>query len=199
MAHGAKAKVSTGVRTELLAEYASLREEILKRIGFRQQLNTILLSAAVALLGALVVVGHVAIAFILPVLVVFMALSWVHNDFRIGQLGKHIREEIETSLDGVCWETSIQGMRDRPNGGWPWRRTVVSQTGVFLVVQAASVLLGVLNLAPSQDKSASAAAAAAAAAAQSEMKLVLIHVGVACVVVMLIIMVDGFRRAKKLA
>jgi len=190
--------IGDGVRTELLAEYASLREEILKRIGFRQQLNTILLSAAVALLGALAVFGHVAIAFILPVLVVFMSLSWVHNDFRIGQLGKHIREKIETKLAGVRWETAIQGMRDRPNGGWPWRRTVVSQAGVFFVVQAASVLLGVLNPAPSQDESASAEAVATAAA-QSEMKLVLIHVGVACVILMLIIMVDGFRRSKKLA
>lgn len=144
MGNDAKPTIGDGERKELLAEYSSLREEIQNRIEFRHKLNTILLSATAAILGATAVTEQAALAYILPVLVAFLALAWVQNDFRIGQLGKHIRERIEARLDGLSWETEVQRMRTERKGLRHWRRTVVAQTGVLLVAQAASVVLGSL-------------------------------------------------------
>ena len=172
--------VSEGERLEILAEYATLRTEILKRIGFRHQLNAISLTATGAILGAVVVVGSAYVALILPLLIPFLALAWVQNDFRIGQLAAHIRKHIESRLEGITWETEVQKGRNEPKGHWHWRRTVVAQTGVFIVIQAISIILGswedgALSFEPE-----------------------LVGVGLVAAVVVVFIMRGGARRCEKL-
>src|SRR5690348_4312225 len=85
--------------TVRLAEYATLRAEILKRFEVHFQLVSLAIVAAGTLLfagvqsadrrvGAVLVLSYPFLAFLL-------AAVWGHSDRRIGQLGAYIRERIE--------------------------------------------------------------------------------------------------------
>jgi len=142
---GGDERVPEGLRSELLAEHAALRAEILKRIEFRHQLTAIALTAAAALLSAGVASGNAAVMLILPLLIPFLAIAWVHNDLRVGDIAIHIRTRIEAVLPGITWETRLQESRSEKGGHLRWRRTVVSQLGVFVVIQVIGVSVGVLR------------------------------------------------------
>jgi hypothetical protein len=95
-------------------QYNSLREEILTRIKLRQQLLFFSLALASALLGFLEKLPIAA--FLYPIFSTFVALSWIQNDNRIGELGSYIREYIENCkkdnkedkiIVGLGWETHI--------------------------------------------------------------------------------------------
>jgi len=173
--------LSDGERRELLAEYASLRTEILKRIEIRHQLNFILLTATAAILGVVTTANNFAVAMILPILVLFIAMSWVQNDYRVGQLGAHIRDYIEGPLRTISWETKIQEKRDERRGHWHWRRTVVAQAGVFILIQASSVILGSLD-----------------GEANLQFYPALVTVGSIAAALVLVIMVDALLRCEKI-
>ena len=89
----------------LLAEYAQLKGEILKRSEFQHQL----ISIALVALGALAAVGlkdspSALLAY--PMLALFLGASWSYNDIQIAQLGVYIRYRIEDQLigQGLGWE-----------------------------------------------------------------------------------------------
>jgi len=126
----------------LLAEYAALRAEILSRIQFRQQLTGLTLAATAALLGAGMTLENPTIALVLPVLIPFLALSWVHNDLRVGAIAEYIRTHIEVLLPDMQWETRMQETRVAGPDRRRWRTTVVCQAAVFAVIQAFAVLIG---------------------------------------------------------
>ena len=93
----------------LLAEYAQLKAEILKRSEFQHQL----ISIALVALGALVSVGLkdspiAVLAY--PMLAMFLASAWTYNDAQIAQLGIYIRYRIEENLigEGLGWEHAIK-------------------------------------------------------------------------------------------
>ena len=93
----------------LLAEYAQLKAEILKRSEFQHQL----ISIALVALGALVSVGlkDAPIAVLAyPMLAMFLASAWTYNDAQIAQLGIYIRYRIEENLigEGLGWEHAIK-------------------------------------------------------------------------------------------
>src|SRR6266446_5743070 len=92
----------------LLAEYAQLRSEILKRSEIQHQL----ISIALVALGALISVGlkdspSALLAY--PMLAMFLSAGWSYNDIQIAQVGIYIRHRIEERLagDGLGWEHAI--------------------------------------------------------------------------------------------
>lgn len=89
----------------LLAEYAQLKGEILKRSEFQHQL----ISIALVALGALAAVGlkdspSALLAY--PMLALFLGAAWTSNGIQISQLGIYIRYRIEKRLIGQYggWE-----------------------------------------------------------------------------------------------
>lgn len=92
----------------LLAEYAQLKGEILKRSEFQHQL----ISIALVALGALITVGvrdSPAALLAYPMLALFLSAAWSYNDAQIAQLGIYIRHRIEEKLigEGLGWEHAI--------------------------------------------------------------------------------------------
>jgi hypothetical protein len=91
----------------LLAEYAQLKGEILKRSEFQHQL----ISIALVALGGLAAVAlkdsnspSALLAY--PMLALFLGAAWSYNDIQIAQLGVYIRYRIEDQLigQGLGWE-----------------------------------------------------------------------------------------------
>jgi len=81
----------------LLAEYAQLKAEILKRSEIQHQLVSITLVA----LGGLAAVGlkdSPAALLAYPMLALFLGASWSYNDIQIAQIGIYIRYRIEERL-----------------------------------------------------------------------------------------------------
>ncbi|MCC6613686.1 MAG: hypothetical protein IT320_09430 [Anaerolineae bacterium] len=124
-------------RTVLMAEYGTLRQEILKRIELRQQLVSMTLTLAAVFLG--VGLGTGTIALIYPVLAALLALAWRQNDFRTRRAAEYIREHHEKRLKGLGWETYCQEQRR------DWRHVVMAHGGVFLVTQMLAVLVGIFS------------------------------------------------------
>ena len=94
---------------QVLAEYAALRGEVTSRITTRWQIEmvTILFSTGfVALASTEAVSGFLCVA--APLVVLLLAAAWAHNDSRIAQIGRFIREEIENCHDGIRWEGHLR-------------------------------------------------------------------------------------------
>src|SRR5438874_2032447 len=97
------------VRALLLVEqYISLRNEIEKRIEIRQQILalTLLVAGTFLTVGVQPNVPEVVLLFY-PIIAMFLAALWEHNDLRVGQLNFYIRTEVEKHLGrfGPGWET----------------------------------------------------------------------------------------------
>ncbi|MBZ0289043.1 MAG: hypothetical protein K8I30_15600 [Anaerolineae bacterium] len=127
-------KLDPDRRAALLAEYATLREEILRRIELRQQLISITLTIAAVFLG--VGLGSSTVAFVFPPLAALLALAWRQNDFRTRRLAEYIREHQEKEIDGLGWERYCQTNRR------DWRGVVIAHAGTFLLVQLLAVGVG---------------------------------------------------------
>lgn len=90
-------------------EYESLRAEINSLLNLRHQMLTI----SITLFGLLLAFGTkekligTVIFSIFPVINVFFVIGWTHYDFRIGEIGKYIRLEIEPFLPPMNWETNV--------------------------------------------------------------------------------------------
>jgi hypothetical protein len=128
----------------LVAEYVSLRTEIVKRIELRQQYVTISLAIAGAFLGASVAFSSSPVALIFPLLAPFLAIGWVQNDLRVWDVAQYIRERYERPGSGLGWETRAQNEREAKRNS-PWRLVVVSHGGVLVFTQALAVALGLMG------------------------------------------------------
>jgi len=114
----------------LLAEYAQLKAEILKRSEFQHQL----ISIALVALGALVSVGlkESPIAVLAyPMLAMFLAAAWIYNDGQIAQLGIYIQYRIEERLigEGLGWEHAIKADPASPIIG---KRIRIATRGILI-------------------------------------------------------------------
>lgn len=118
-------------------EYNALRNEILKRIELRQQLIAISLTLA----GAFLSVGLSTdlVVLIYPPLATFLALGWAQNDFRIRDLAKYIRDNLESARTGLLYETYVQKTRKESKGLGAWRIVVFSHSGIFLFTQLMAI------------------------------------------------------------
>lgn len=92
----------------MLAEYAVLRDEILRRYEVRtKMIETTLVATGVIWTAAFQSTQLAPILLVYPVLVLFLALGWASHGIVIGELGKYIRERIEPCDSGLRWETLI--------------------------------------------------------------------------------------------
>jgi hypothetical protein len=127
----------------LKLEYSTLRSEIIQRIGLRQQLLSIALTITGVVLGF--GINNGTIAFILPLLILFLVIAWTQNDTRIRDAAIHIRDNIEPIVPGLQWETNVQKDREATDS-IKWRRTILSHGGVFVFAQLIAILIGVFQV-----------------------------------------------------
>ena len=127
---------------KLAIEYGALRAEVLKRIELRQQFASITLAIAGIFLSIGVTTDTVVLVY--PLLVVFLATGWAHNDWRISEASIYIRECIETKTPYLHWETFVRQTRDvtRTHG---WRQLLLSYGGIFILTQLAAIAIGVFR------------------------------------------------------
>jgi hypothetical protein len=121
-------------------EYTALREEILKRIESRQQLISITLTIAAAVLGVGWTSGAV-ILLLYPLIAALMAAGWAQNEILIRQISAYIRENLEGKVTEPGWErTSRAQMSATMVFGWPIE--VLSLGGIFVLTQVMALALG---------------------------------------------------------
>jgi hypothetical protein len=154
----------TAIRKDFpLTEYESLRDEITTRLELRQQMFTFVLIVA----GTFLSLGFQSLALsmaslVYPVIGVFLAAYFEHNDEKIGSLSAYLRRfEEKYQLQG--WETYRQGKRQKKKGEIPPFSTVLrsfsfpviglfissslgslsfSARGLFLTTQVLSLAIG---------------------------------------------------------
>jgi hypothetical protein len=128
-------------------EYATLREEVLKRIESRQQTISIALTLAGAFLGLGWNAGAVVIL-IYPLIAFLLAVGWAQNEIFIMQINAYIREHLEGEHTGLGWQRfSQKGMSELRIFGWPLE--ILAIGGIFILTQIMAVGLGSFRFANS--------------------------------------------------
>lgn len=117
-------------------EYATLRDEILKRIEIRHQIVSLHLVVA----GSFLTIGAqpdmpAVVLLVYPVLTMFIAASWARNDSRIKYIGVYIRDYIEILTQYVLWETHRLEEVAKPGFLKLSRLRIFSTMGLFLITQ----------------------------------------------------------------
>jgi len=127
-------------------EYTTLRNEILQRIGLRQQL----VSIALTLAGIFLSVGlsNELVSLIYPPLALLLAFGWAQNDFRIREISTYIRKYLEGKESGLAYETLTQNHRQKAKGLSAWRFVVISHGGMFLLTQIMAIMVEILRFQP---------------------------------------------------
>ena len=88
-----------------VAEFSCLRDEILKRIEFQNQIvNLTLVIAGSVVSFAFGFRNGALILPIYPVIAFGLAASWEQHNLRIRQLGVYIRKRLETRTSDKGWE-----------------------------------------------------------------------------------------------
>jgi len=127
----------------ILAEFAALRNELLKRTEIQSQLTTFALIAV----GTLIPIGlQTSTLAILayPVLGLFISAMWLLQDIRIQQVGRYIREKIENRLpeQALGWERS----RSSAKLLGPLSSIVlISSRAILIGTQLFAILVALLN------------------------------------------------------
>jgi 8-oxo-dGTP diphosphatase len=125
-----------------LAEYAALRSEILKRVEMRQQILIFTLVIAGTLLTLGLKFDEISVLVIFPILAMLLALVWMQNDLRIGEIGEFIRKRV--ILNDLRWEAFIR----QEYANRRLRPMEVSAWGVFLVTEALSLGIVISKMLP---------------------------------------------------
>jgi hypothetical protein len=125
----------------ILAEYNVLRAEILKRIEIRNSIVFGTLTFAGVLLGF--GLSNAKLALIYPVISLFLAAAWVQNDVLISDLGRYIRDHLETSPIGLKWETHRQHTRVSKKRDWKQPSAALSSGGVFFITQLVAMIVAI--------------------------------------------------------
>ncbi|MBZ0286624.1 MAG: hypothetical protein K8I30_03350 [Anaerolineae bacterium] len=121
-------------------EYASLRDEILRRQDARQQT----LSVAMTLAGAFLGIGWNAgpvVLLLYPLIALLLAVSWAQNEVFIKQINAYIRERLEGDDSGLGWQSySAQRGSELRIMGWPIE--ILAIGGIFVLTQLMAIGLG---------------------------------------------------------
>lgn len=124
-------------------EYASLREEVLKRIESRQQTISIALTLAGAFLGLGWNAGAVVIL-IYPLIALLLAVGWAQNEVFVMQINAYIRDHLEGEGSGLGWQRfNQQNKAELRVFGWPLE--VLAIGGIFILTQFMALGLGGLR------------------------------------------------------
>jgi hypothetical protein len=128
--------------SKLAVEYKALRDEIVKRIGLRQQTLSITLTIAGVFLG--IGVTTQAVALVYPPLAMFLAIGWAQNDLRIRHAATYIRDHLEAKTPHLGWETHVHQRREETRGR-AFRLVILSHGGVFVLTQVVAIVIGLLT------------------------------------------------------
>ena len=125
-------------------QYSSLRSEIEKRLDIRQATLTFTLVLAGTFLSVAAQPGiAAATAFYYPVIALFLAAAWTHNDVKIGQISQYIKLEIEQHMLFTGWEAYRKATFDGTHPLTPKRGLISFSTrGTFLATEALALLVG---------------------------------------------------------
>jgi hypothetical protein len=139
-----------------IAQYTSLRDEIVQRVQARQQMWSSLLVIA----GAFLSIGSQSglspwIAPLYPLITLCLAANWAHNDQRITQLVTYIRQEVEVPGVFSGWETYRSKTFRKRASPLRWRHPqslliglhALSAQSVFAITQGLATLIGLARLA----------------------------------------------------
>ena len=128
----------------ILAEYQTLRDDILKRIEFRYQLINLLLVVA----GAFFTLGlqpniPSSVLLIYPILALFLTAGWAHNGVVMVKIGDYLREELEVKTVGLKWHTRIATSYPQFSG-FSFLGTI-STSGLVLTTQVLALVLALIR------------------------------------------------------
>jgi hypothetical protein len=121
-------------------EYQTLRAEVISRIEVRSQITF----GVVTVAGVLYSFGlsNPAVAFVYPIIALFLAASWTQNDISIKLIGKYIRDNVEEDDPGLQWETWRAAYAANSTEISGLRLTNLSAIGIFTITQAVALLIG---------------------------------------------------------
>lgn len=88
----------------LVAEYTSLRDEIIKRIEIQHQLLSLALIAPGTILAIGLQSKNASLLLLYPLLGMFLAAVWLSNSFAIHDLAAYIQSEIQPREGRSVWE-----------------------------------------------------------------------------------------------
>lgn len=144
-----------------IEQFVSLRDEIGRRLDIRQQIMALSLIIAGSLFALGVQPGiPETILLFYPLLAMFLAGMWAHNDLRIGQINYYIQAVIEKHLGdyGPGWEVfrrqtfhpagQRKASKDRKHShplAPPPGLIAFSARGIFLTTQGLAVLIVALR------------------------------------------------------
>ncbi len=122
----------------MVAEYTTLREEIVKRIEVQHQILSLTLLAAGALLGigvqSALPSSGVALQ-IYPILALFLSVAWAHNGARVVTISGYL-EVLESRSQGqLGWESFIHHQATSPT------RSILAARGIFVTTQILALAL----------------------------------------------------------
>ena len=123
----------------MIAQYQSLRDEIIKRIEMEHQLVGLAMIAAGTVLAAGVQGNRAYIILLLPPITFFLATAWAQNDRRIREISTFIRSQIESRADQkVLWWETYKGTREGMSGSL----NLVAANSLFIGIQMMAFILG---------------------------------------------------------
>ncbi len=128
-----------GLEEALLAEYASLRNEITVDQNRSTTVFTFSIAIAPAILG-LVNAGSVSpFLYLTPLLVILPARYYMDSlDRAIYQKAHYLRDEIEPKVDGLNWETHLHTVR---KNRWAWYGQTFSVSLIYSAMAAVSLVI----------------------------------------------------------
>jgi hypothetical protein len=127
----------------VIAQYNSLRSEIIKRGEFRYQfLSLTLVIAGTILTFGLQPTAPPNVLFVFPIIACFLAGVWAHNIIIQRLISKFIKEKIEAHFGGWGWETSVEKQLFTS----PCLSGIIASSGIFIGTSIIALLLGILNL-----------------------------------------------------
>lgn len=121
-------------------EYATLREEVLKRIESRQQTISIAMTLAGAFLGIGWNAGSV-VMLMYPIIALLLAVGWAQNEVFIKQLNAYIRDHLEGEESGLGWQRFVN-QRQSEIRIWGWPLEIIAIGGIFVLTQIMAMGLG---------------------------------------------------------
>ena len=158
-----------------LAEYSALRDEILKRIEFQNNILNWTLVIAGSFVGFALQLNNAIILLLYPPIAFGLSASWYQNNLRIRQLGAYIRKRIEARTSNTGWE------QYRKDEGVQVTGTAQFARGTFMISQGAMLVLSTILLTSSRPK-----------------WIVLLLIGLPLLVIDVIVMFWTYRRIQRL-
>jgi hypothetical protein len=124
----------------ILTEYQTLRDDILKRIEFRYKLiNLLLVVAGVFFSIGLELEHSSSVLLIYPILAFFLMAGWAHNGVIMVKISDYLRREIEVNTVGLKWHSHLTTSHPKFSS-FSFLGTV-STSGLVLTTQLLALLL----------------------------------------------------------